>query len=321
MTPFLRLMVIRRILLLNDGRDKVLKVLQYGAKAILWLQLIEKASTLFTEMRSKLAPHQMQMLDMLIGAPSTNGQDEKGSPKSQTLQSRLGKLIPHLSMARKIVRMFHFLEPIDTLMSFNFADLKPEKRPTQSPTNTKSSLNKSKNNSTDHPLLTPIMTTKTRLAWLTLIASIAGIANDVSDDTIAFSKMGILDKSWSKWCAPISDRLWMTSIFIDLHEICMDYISLNGKLRALDKRLDEATTATLVAMANQNQNQGNQKQLSKRQSQLSMPSLADRQVHLDNERQMIAAEREKIMNKFYVHRLSLIKLSADFVFCGAHQFP
>ncbi|KAJ3280844.1 hypothetical protein HDU76_009071 [Blyttiomyces sp. JEL0837] len=256
MTPFLRLMVIRKILLINDGRDKVLKVIQYGAKAVLWLQLIEHISALASNLKTKLPPSQARMLDLLLDSSVSDPNDKEKKPKRQSTQSRLQKLIPHLSMARKIVRLFHFLEPFNELCEFNYSDL--------------------------HPSSSTLTRSQFRLHWISLVAHIAGIVNDVSDDAIAFSKMGILEKSWATWCTPISDRLWMLSIFIDVHEISVGWIGLSGRLRELNRRLKAVGGGSEKDSA---------------------------------ERQGFLIEKQKIMQKLHVYRLSLIKLSADFVFC------
>lgn len=66
-----RVLVYRKLLLLNDGRDKIMKLTQYSAKILLWLYLIEdsKAKT-----RAKAIAH-------------------------------------HMSLVRKVIRLAHFLEP------------------------------------------------------------------------------------------------------------------------------------------------------------------------------------------------------------------
>ncbi|KAJ3195526.1 hypothetical protein HK101_011890 [Irineochytrium annulatum] len=223
---FVKIMVFRKILVLNDGRDKLLKVLQYGSKAIIYLGLIER---------------------LLARSPALL--DEKTG-----LKSRLTKLVSHLSMARKIVRLFHVLEPIQSLHDFNTKDL--------------------------------IRATgaKRTLAWSAFVGCFVGIVNDISDDIICFSKMGVLDKRWSSLCAPVSDRMWFASIFIDLHEILHDRIALKAKLDDNIARCRNADVGGKVDLA------------------------------------VLDAERKKICEKLAMHRLSLIKLAFDFTFCTFDVF-
>ena len=129
-------MVLRKILLLNDGRDKVLKVVQYTSKTILYLALIQK-------------------MKLVLSLPDSH--------PLLLLPSRLEKLVPHLSLARKIVRLAHGLESLDTISSLNLSDL--DKDP------------------------------KKRLdTGLTLLNALIGLVNDISDDCICLAKMGVLDK-------------------------------------------------------------------------------------------------------------------------------
>jgi hypothetical protein len=184
-------MVIRKILLTNDGRDKVLKCLQYGSKALLWAFILERT----------FAAAQGTKWSLADGKNDTH------------IRPRLEKLIPHLSMARKIVRLFHFLEPIDSIANFKWSDL-----------TSKSS--------------TPL---ERRMAFLSLVSNSLGIVNDMSDDAVALAKMGVLDKSWSVRCTPFSDRLWFISIFLDMHELLVDVVALRAKLAKYSQKIPPAT--------------------------------------------------------------------------------
>ncbi|KAI8852679.1 peroxisomal biogenesis factor 11 [Chytridium lagenaria] len=220
---YLRLMVLRKILTLNDGRDKVLKCVQYGSKAALYLNLLE-------------------------------GKEDGVAP----IVPRMEKLVSHMSMTRKIIRLAHFLEPLDTLKTF-LSDLDQlalvipglSSRTKQTPT-----------------------FTERMLAFGTLLGAIVGIANDLSDDAICLAKMGVLDKSWIKPCTPLSDRLWFASIFIDAHEVLQDVIMLTAKRERLKRAKSNLTP--------------NEK--------------------MENE------------NHLLMHRISLAKMSADFIFCTIDVF-
>jgi hypothetical protein len=67
-----KLLIWKKILILTDGRDKTLKVFQYGAKVLLWLSVPASKST--AEAKAKL-------------------------------------LASHFSLVRKVLRLGHVLEP------------------------------------------------------------------------------------------------------------------------------------------------------------------------------------------------------------------
>ena len=118
--------MLRKILLLSDGRDKVLKVVQYSIKMSLALRLITKDTT------------------------------------------------SSFSISRKMIRLGHWLE---SLHAFSNA---------KSTVDSASALN--------------------------------GVFNDVFDDIVCLGKINLIDPSWSEFAAPLSDRLWLVSIFIDISQ-------------------------------------------------------------------------------------------------------
>ncbi|KAG9286646.1 hypothetical protein G9A89_012196 [Geosiphon pyriformis] len=76
--------IFRRLVLLSDGRDKTLKIIQYSAKLYLWAVLSPS---------SLLAKHRLH------------------TSVSSTIKPRLSALTSHFSTTRKIFRLAHFLEP------------------------------------------------------------------------------------------------------------------------------------------------------------------------------------------------------------------
>ncbi|KAJ3216141.1 hypothetical protein HDU67_009868 [Dinochytrium kinnereticum] len=247
---YFKLMVLRRMLLLNDGRDKVLKCVQYGSKAILYLKLVEKIGASALSMGVKLHP--------LLQSPSG------GKEGQAAILPRMEKLVSHMSMTRKIIRLAHFLEPMDALSSFLYdseqmALVLPWLRAKQ-----------------------PATLTSRVLAFGTLVGSIIGIINDLSDDVICLAKMGVLDKSWTKACTPLSDQLWFASIFIDAHEILQDFVVLKAKLETMRRSKTE-----------------------------KMDEMAAKKLE---------TEEKKVMDKLHMHRISIGKLSMDFVFCAIDVF-
>jgi hypothetical protein len=137
-----KILVLRKILLLTDGRDKLMKVMQYGSKILLWKVFIAET----------------------------------------TPKQRLGSLANQLSTTRKLIRLGHCLEP--------FAD--------------SIQILKDKN----------FNTTDQKLAPLNAALS---FTNDIVDDMICLAKIGVIDKSWGSKLTPLSDRLWYSTIFIDVH--------------------------------------------------------------------------------------------------------
>ncbi|KAJ3250933.1 hypothetical protein HK103_003049 [Boothiomyces macroporosus] len=150
-----QILIFRKILLLNDGRDKIMKVAQYSSKILLWLVLVEKGVN----------------------------------------QTRAKQLASHFSLVRKVIRLAHCLEPFNDGL-----EIVKEKQ---------------------------FDTLQQKLAPLNVVI---GICNDISDDIICLSKLGILDKSWAKTMTPYSDRLWYSGIFIDVHSNICDTNELIKKL-------------------------------------------------------------------------------------------
>ena len=156
-------MVLRRILLLNDGRDKILKVLQYSAKAVLYLNILERL------MRYNASHSQRVVLSALNASAATRPTPTSTSSTSvvtaaattdlvKSRRIRLEKLTSHFSQARKIVRLFHALEGVQTL-----ADL------VRAPVT--------------HPTLD---------YTYDFLSAVVGIVNDICDDAICLAKMGML---------------------------------------------------------------------------------------------------------------------------------
>lgn len=169
-----QLLIWRRILLLTDGRDKLLKIAQYSSKVLLW-----KVLTV---------------------------------PKSAA-QAKAKLLVSHLSLARKIIRLAHFLEPLKD--GLDLINEKPD-----------------------------FSSLAAKLAPLNVVI---GILNDLSDDAICLGKMGMIDSWWIEKCTPVSDRLWYMSIFIDLHSNVLDMKKLEVKyLKEEDQKAKEALKQKLL---------------------------------------------------------------------------
>ncbi|KAI8811927.1 peroxisomal biogenesis factor 11 [Cladochytrium replicatum] len=163
--------VFRKILQLNDGRDKVLKVVQYTCKLLLHHAFIDASI------------HPVE---------------------------RTQKFVSALSTSRRLVRLFHALEPIRDLQE-HFSSLR---------------TGKSK----------PLTARQQIRRNLAIFASAIGIVNDISDDVVCFVKIGVLKNPATLARATIvSDRLWYTGIHIDVHEHLQQLYDLNVTLEQLQK--------------------------------------------------------------------------------------
>ncbi|KAJ3085629.1 hypothetical protein HK102_013984 [Quaeritorhiza haematococci] len=183
-----KILILRRILLLNDGRDKVLKIIQYTAKTLLWAYLIDQKT------------------------------NPVAIPRTKALAS-------HFSTARKIIRLLHWLEPFNSLNDFFVKE-----------DGARVLLGTSKEQ------LTPLAR---QMLALEVFNNTVGIVNDVSDDVICLGKLSVVDKRWVSILSPLSDRLWYTSIFLDMNQNLYDTRKLEIKLKKAEKEGDAKTVSTL----------------------------------------------------------------------------
>lgn len=144
---------LRNVLLLTDGRDKGMKIVQYALKIALW------------------------------------GLVPKGNRK-------MNDVISQLSLARKLIRMLHWLEPLKTYQNLCKG----------------CSLN---GISDSEKTVARFIFSENRLAPLN---AWFGIINDIADDIICLGKLKVLDDKWIKLATSVSDRFWFATIFIDIHE-------------------------------------------------------------------------------------------------------
>ncbi|KAJ3116344.1 hypothetical protein HK100_001093 [Physocladia obscura] len=171
-----RILILRKILHLNDGRDKVLKIIQYSAKVLLWVKL----------------------LSILPAATRT--------------QKSLAKIIPHLSVARKLIRLGSFLAPIEFL-------------------------------SLTSPSTSP--------AYIfNFFSNINALLTNIADDNVTLAKIGLKDPNpfFDKW----ADRLWLIGIGFDARDIWdklnaarRTLADLHEKRRILTLQLDQRVSAEI----------------------------------------------------------------------------
>ncbi|KAJ3129050.1 hypothetical protein HK098_002642 [Nowakowskiella sp. JEL0407] len=231
----LQISILRKILLLNDGRDKLLKIIQYSAKFATFIREIH----IPTKQISGISIH----------------------PNS------IKNLISTLSVSRRIIRLGHFLEPLHELTS-----------PTTLPKNATAWK-------------------KTRHSLQTLNNAI-GVINDITDDIICLVKINVLKTKDLQQFERVSERLWFTTIFVDLVEslfVLMEYYSLRSEFVE-----------------------------SARKQRVKMLEVSKRQVGSRGEKNPVVYEFKtefdekiaKVDEKLVMQKLSIVKLLSDGVFCG-----
>ncbi|KAJ3015228.1 UNVERIFIED_CONTAM: hypothetical protein HDU68_012826 [Siphonaria sp. JEL0065] len=179
----LRLILFRKVLLLNDGRDKSLKVLQYVSKVLLW-------STLLTHLSS-----------------------QKSHP---SIQTALQSLIPHLSIARKLVRLGNFMAPLEFLAA------------------------------------TPPSMANGYL--FNLLSNVNALWTCLADDSVTLAKVGIWNQK--EWMQTWADRLWLFGIGFDCLDtfwkwkaVARRIFLLQEKKRILGLQLQQSVSGAVMKVS------------------------------------------------------------------------
>ncbi|KAJ3396722.1 hypothetical protein HDU92_002088 [Lobulomyces angularis] len=227
----------------NDGRDKILKCVQYAAKFLVSQNLV----------------------------------------KSEDKIKKLKNLASQFSITRKILRLIHFLDPLEKLMEIDLKDLSLR----SSSVDSKASF------------------IQNQLKFFGAINCLVGFTQDVIDDFICLSKLGALEKSWQSY-GDLSDRLWLTTIHFDLLEAVFQYKKLNSNLKSLERQIveenehchDQKTNSSTV-----NEKKINQFFLSKENNNI--------------QNLKIYAEAK---DKLFLQKTSILKLIMDLIFCSYDVF-
>lgn len=109
------------------------------------------------------------------------------------------------------------------------------------------------------------------------------ILNDVADDIICLGKLNLLSSQWTGKASLISDRCWFFSIFIDMHELLSDYSTMTQKYYVSRKNREIPAT--------------------------SLPTSFSQE-----------SEMKALCQKIEMQRVSIAKLSCDFIFCSVDVF-
>ncbi|KAI8802110.1 hypothetical protein BJ742DRAFT_834611 [Cladochytrium replicatum] len=182
-----RVLAMHHALILTDGRDKMFKLTQFSARMILW-----SAAT--------LRPQLQQFLE-------SYGKDVEVPDLPVPLQKRLNSIVAAMSLTRKVIRTFHWLEPIEKMVEVDPA-VYPDDR-------------------VRHNML--------------VINHIVGTACNVADDINCLAKIGVLSSKTGKLWGPRASQLWFTCIWLDLYENTMSFLDVYTlKKTALRRNLRKA---------------------------------------------------------------------------------
>ncbi|KAJ1566940.1 hypothetical protein HK096_011546, partial [Nowakowskiella sp. JEL0078] len=230
--------LLRKILLLNDGRDKILKVVQYSAKFWLFLRALTVSS-------------------------------EKGDVSTKPIKN----LISAFSLSRRVIRLGSSLGPFNALMRlYPFAPLHAR-------------------------------TTLDFLRfYLEAVNSCIGIVNDTVDDLICLIKIGYSSPRYLSYYNSLSDRLWFSTILIDLFE------NSQALLELYDSRKD------LVRRASKQK--GKMSDVARRQVLIQSENNVEKIASIYEFSTEYDDRIEKMEHKVTMQQIGIIKLLADGVFCG-----
>lgn len=190
----LQLSILKKVLAKTDGRDKLVKVVQYSGKLLLWLVLTKERA---------------------VANPNLYAD----------LRLKVSNLASSFSTFRKIVRLLHAVEPISDYMELAEDDAKRK-----------------------GSFLSELSFREALDRLLAYANALIGVANDIVDDVICLSKIGVLDKTLAKRYEYTSSVLWYSSILIDLYDNLSGHYNLYSKhLQAIDgPGKDEALAATIL---------------------------------------------------------------------------
>jgi Peroxisomal biogenesis factor 11 (PEX11) len=141
---------------------------------------------------------QLVVIDRIIS--TTDGRDKSIKVVQYLLKViKFNKTtVSHLSLARKIIRIAHFLQPLNNALS------------------TKALASGGK---------------AVRLNFeesLDLLNNWLSALNDISDDLICLAKIGFLATAYAKTLTPISNNLWLATILLDLRASAIKIASMRG---------------------------------------------------------------------------------------------
>ncbi|RKO98489.1 hypothetical protein CXG81DRAFT_21287 [Caulochytrium protostelioides] len=261
-----KFLILRRIVATSDGRDKVLKWVQYAAK----VALLKEWARLF-----------------------------RSAPWAR---DRASAIATQLSLARRVIRLGHGLEGLQSLYDvladggvWNETPTGGEARDALgldvdggAPNGAAGGSDLSKRR---RPRCRPLLRRVGRAAFgsyetsLDTCNTLVGIVNDVVDDYIALGKLGVVDKQRTKPWEPVSDRLWCLTILVDL--------------RSAYRACRNAREA-VVASRNELRSLGNS-------------PFAD-QPSCVRDRVFLRDRLQKLRQKRFLAHVSLCKLGCDFIF-------
>jgi hypothetical protein len=107
-----------------------------------------------------------------------------------------------------------------------------------------------------------------------------GFCQDIVDDIYCLGVIGVLDRSFTDKAEPWSNALWMAGVSIDLHENIQSIRDVRQQIKALEAK---------------------------------GPSTDE------NEEKAKSAQLTKLTTKLHWLKVTTVKLSGDFMFCGKYS--
>lgn len=179
------LLVTQKLLAKSDGRDKIIKCIQYSGKTFLWLSVVLE----------KYQQAKLKAITTSTTSKTGSGTQKKtAQPAPLTFTLRTKNVVSTFSTFRKVIRLGHAIDPGVELFEDHWSTVLALIGHQQQKDAVRLSF----------PQL------------LALFNCVISFINDIVDDMICLSKIGALDKKYKgpKW-EKASALLWYTTIFID----------------------------------------------------------------------------------------------------------
>lgn len=266
-----RLQFLLLVLRQTDGRDKILKG-DFSNSFSLLISILP----LFLLILHRLNFHPLNVViqyacKLLLLYPLARPSVQLRWP---SLKDRLSRLAAALSIARKLIRLGHGLEP--------YTELHP-------------SLVSISKLSLDRLSMTPTQTV------FECVNNVLSLLNDVSDDVVCLSKVGLLDAARGKTFEPISNWLWLSCIALDIYAGVQALFGTVAKLQLAQRQLAPSSKGSFIQSA-----------------PLVSPNLATPTARSGIKDGLVRqlAECKVVQDKLWLQQASFYKLLADLGFCA-----
>lgn len=269
----------------KDGKDKIIKIIQYACRVIVWVDMKRYIRDL--------------VLSSGPSGSSRSGSPGSGSPKRKTLtQTALiyliiikwaKTIIPQFSMFRKIMRFGNWFEPIHNIGHIS-TDLISAAKTKQCSSTTSTSLP-----SFDSILQTKVYTTH-------FLNDAIEIYNALFDDIYLFTKFGLFKHNphLGHWADRHANGAWLAAIFVALFgEYKNLWIQDELYNKLLNKSSSSKSSSSSESSSLIDNNNNNEKQTSNK--------LNFKEIYIISEKRRLSL-------------LNILKLFCDMTFCTIDLF-